>query len=99
MAKRLRVSERTLRHWEKDTTAPAIRFVPRIITFLEYDLYPEPMNPSQRLFASRRRQGLAIRELAGQLGIDPETLRRWERGFRVPRGRWLELVEEFLRGS
>ena len=76
----------------------AIRFVPGIIAFLGYDPYPEPIELSQRLFSARRSQGLSIRELAKRLGMDPETLRRWERGIRVPRGRWLGLVDEFLCG-
>jgi DNA-binding XRE family transcriptional regulator len=97
-AKQLGVSEWTLRHWEKDTTTPAIRLVPRIIAFLGYDPYPQQIDLSQRLFSARRSQGLSIRQLTKHLGIDTETLRRWERGIRIPRGRWLELLEEFLRG-
>ncbi len=67
LAKQLGVSEWTLRHWEKDTTTPAIRFVPRIIAFLGYDPYPEPIDLSQRLFSAGRRQGLSICELAKHL--------------------------------
>ncbi len=98
LAKQLGVSEWTLRHWEKDSRAPAIRFVPRIIERLGYHPDPEPKGLGQRIEWARRREGLSIRELAMKLGVDPETLRRWGRGIRIPRGGWLELVEEFLRG-
>jgi transcriptional regulator with XRE-family HTH domain len=60
--------------------------VPRIIAFLEYDPSPEPIDFSQRLFSARRGQGLSISEMAKRLGVDRETLRRWERGIRVLRG-------------
>ncbi len=46
--------------------------------------------------AALRRQGISRRELARQLGLDAETLARWERGTRQPRGKYLTLVEEFL---
>jgi transcriptional regulator with XRE-family HTH domain len=96
LANQLGMSESSVPHWERNTTAPAIRFVPRIIAFLGYDPYPEPIDLSQRLFCGRRRQGLSICGLAKHLGINPETLRRWERGIRIPRRRWRDLVEGFL---
>jgi DNA-binding transcriptional regulator YiaG len=88
----------TLANWEKGYTSPKLCLWPGIIEFLGYDPNPEPDGLGQQIFSTRRRQGLPIRELAKQLGVDPETLRRWGRGTRIPRGRWLELVEEFLRG-
>ncbi|MDB4433451.1 helix-turn-helix transcriptional regulator [bacterium] len=47
---------------------------------------------------ARRRQGISRRELARRLGLDEETLARWERGTRQPRGKYLTLVERFLGG-
>ena len=88
----------TLANWEKDYTNPRLRSWPGIIEFLGYDPHPEP-KPSdlaQRIHWARRRQGLSLRVLAVQLGVDPETLRRWECGTRTPRGRCLALVERFL---
>jgi DNA-binding transcriptional regulator YiaG len=96
LAKQLGVSEWTLRHWERNTTAPAIRFVPRIIAFLGYDPYPASTSLPERILAARRRQGICRRELARRLGLDKETLARWERGTRRPRGKYHALVERFL---
>jgi transcriptional regulator with XRE-family HTH domain len=90
----------TLANWEKGYTNPRLRFWPGIIEFLAYDPRPEP-KPSdlaQRTQWTRRRRGLSLRALAVQLGVDPETLRRWECGMRTPRGKYLALVERFLEG-
>jgi DNA-binding XRE family transcriptional regulator len=59
LAEHLGVSESTVRHWETNTTTPAIRFVPRIITFLGYDPYPVPKSLQARLLAARRQQGIS----------------------------------------
>jgi hypothetical protein len=67
VAAQLRVNEWTWRNWETNTKAPAIRFVPRIVAFLEYDPFPEPIDLSQRLFSARRSQGLSMREFAEHL--------------------------------
>lgn len=49
----------------------------------------------------REEAGLSVRELAGELGVNPSTLDRWERGLTRPRpaqaARWLEAVEILRR--
>jgi DNA-binding transcriptional regulator YiaG len=97
-ADHLGINTWTLANWEKGYTNPALRFWPGIIEFLGYDPMPEP-KPSdlaQRIQWTRRRRGLSLRELAKQLGVDPDTLRRWECGIRTPRGKYLALVGRFL---
>jgi transcriptional regulator with XRE-family HTH domain len=61
LAKELGVSEWMLRHWERNTTAPAIGFVPRIVAFLGYDPHPVPKFLPDRLLAARRQQGISRR--------------------------------------
>jgi transcriptional regulator with XRE-family HTH domain len=97
-ADRLGVNAWKLANWEKGYTSPKLRSWRGVIEFLGCDPTPEPEGPGQRKFSACRRQGLPLRALAKQLGVDPETLQRWERGTRILRGRWLELVEESLRG-
>jgi DNA-binding transcriptional regulator YiaG len=70
--------------------------VPGIIEFLGYDPYSAPTSLSERMLAARRKLGLSRRKLAARLAMDEETLARWERGTRCPRGRWLAAVEGFL---
>jgi DNA-binding transcriptional regulator YiaG len=97
-ADHLGINTWALANWEKGYTNPTLRFWPGIIEFLGYDPMPEP-KPSdlaQRIQWARRRRGLSLRELAKQLGVDPDTLRRWERGIIIPRGKHLALVQWFL---
>jgi DNA-binding transcriptional regulator YiaG len=96
LAEHLGVSESTVRHWERNATALAARFVPRIIAFLGYDPHPASRSLPDRPLAARRQQGVSRRELASQLGLDEETLARWERGTRQPRGKYLTFVERLL---
>jgi DNA-binding transcriptional regulator YiaG len=97
-ADHLGVNSWTLANWEKGYTNPRFRCWPGIIEFLGYDPNPEPSDLAQRIQWARRRQGLSLRGLAKQLGVDPDTLRRWECGIRTPRGKYLALVERFLEG-
>ena len=86
----------TLANWEKGYTNPKLRFWPGIIEFLGYDPNPEPSDLAQRIQWARWRRGLSLRELAKQLGGDPDILRRWERGIIIPRGKHLAPVQWFL---
>jgi transcriptional regulator with XRE-family HTH domain len=61
-----------------------------------YDPNPAPSDLAQRIQWARRRKGLSLRGLAKQLGVDTETLRRWECGLRTPRGKYVALVEQSL---
>jgi transcriptional regulator with XRE-family HTH domain len=99
-ADRLGVNTFTLANWEKGYTNPRLRRWPGVIEFLGYDpnLEPKPSDVAQRIRWARRRQGLSLRGLAKQLGVDPETLRRWEGGIRTPQGKYVALVERFTEG-
>ena len=93
---RMSVSSFTVANWEKGRTEPTIRDWPQVIAFLGYDPHPVPKSLPDRLLAARRWQGISRRELAQRVGLDEETLARWERGTRQPRGKYLTLVERFL---
>ena len=51
----------------------------------------------------REQHQLTQRELANLLGLDPQTISRWERGVKQPHGRVLELalraLDMDLRGA
>ena len=42
-------------------------------------------------------RGLTIEAFAKTLGVDPASLSRWERGCLEPRGKYRDLVENFVR--
>ena len=69
---------------------------PRIIKFIGYDPFPEPVTTGEALLAHRRRQGLSRKRLAAIIGIDEGTVLRLERGKPCPSGECGNRVEAFL---
>jgi len=94
LAKKIGTDNQTIRNWEVDRTKPTHRHMPRVIEFLGYDPFPEPVNLGQRLRGYRRVHGLTQRQLAKRLGIDPSTLADWE----TARHRPAERLKSCLRG-
>lgn len=50
----------------------------------------------ERLLRRRMEVGLSLRELAAELGVDPGTLSRWERGIKAPNRRNQMRIEALL---
>jgi transcriptional regulator with XRE-family HTH domain len=98
VAERLGASPAAITNWELGHTAPALAWMPHIIRFLGYDPRPMPEAIGSRLKAYRRGRGVSQEAMARQLGIDPGTLARWERGSREPRGEYLARAEGVLAG-
>ena len=96
VAKQIGVSAATLANWEGNASTPAIRYMPAIIRFLDYDPVPHPHSLPERLSAGRRALGLTQREMAERIGVDPCTLRDWESGHHKPTGKSLELIARVL---
>ena len=89
----------TVTNWELNRTAPALRFIPKIIQFLGYvtcDATRDSSPLAHQLKAYRRIQGLSQKRVAAALGVDEGTLRRWERGTSTPRGRLKQRVQTLL---
>ncbi|MCZ6511384.1 MAG: helix-turn-helix transcriptional regulator, partial [Alphaproteobacteria bacterium] len=76
----LQVDNWTVCNWENNKTIPAVRYLPRIIQFLEYYPYPAPETLGERLLACRRYLGLSRKRIAQRLSVDEGTLAKWERG-------------------
>ena len=87
------VTEQTISNWEGQHSYPALIFIPGIIKFLGRNPLPETDHLAQRLVRYRTSKGITQKALAKQLGIDPTTLARWERGDRTPTGLYRKLVE------
>jgi len=85
VARRLGTNKNTIRNWERNRGRPVLRFMPGILQFLGYvPACLEGKTLGERIVAARRVQGLSQRKLAAMLGIDPDTLAKWEREEREP---------------
>ena len=65
--------------------------------FLGYCPYEQARTLSDRLRLHRMHQGLTYRELAEKLGIDPGSIASWGTGEREQRGKYRDLVKDFVR--
>lgn len=80
MAEQIVTHTQTVTNWETDRTHPALPWLRGILQFLGHDPRPIPDDIGARLRHHRLGIGRSQAELAGELGVDPGTLSRWERG-------------------
>ena len=95
-AERLGVDHCTITNWELNRTKPALRFLTRILRFLDYIPFAQGRSLPERLRVRRRTLGLWQRELARRLDVDESTLARWERGTRRPSEALLDRLRTVL---
>lgn len=100
VAKRIGVTKCTIQYWETGRVTPALRFRPRIATFLDYDTYAGSTRESlaERLTAHRQRLGLSRKKLAALLRTDPSNIAGWETGRHRPTKSSLVVIDKFLNG-
>jgi transcriptional regulator with XRE-family HTH domain len=96
VAERTGADTSTVTNWELNRTEPALWFLPGIIRFLGYSPSTDDGSIGGRLLAYRRERGLSQAAFARLLGVDPGTLGRWERGLRMPTGKYARVAELFL---
>jgi transcriptional regulator with XRE-family HTH domain len=87
-------------NWEKNRTRPRLYLLPNLIKFLGYD--PVQSNATtlgERIKDYRLQKGASLRKLAKELGIDPGTLARWERGVSNPSRKMSKRLYAFLSCS
>jgi transcriptional regulator with XRE-family HTH domain len=72
----------TIANWEKNRSSPQLHLLPRVLRFLGYTPFSGGVGTElgERIRAYRRSRGMTQKGLAKELGIDPTTLARWERG-------------------
>jgi DNA-binding transcriptional regulator YiaG len=99
VAKLLGVDTFTVLNWERGKTAPKIRHLPQIVSFLGYDPAPPPAARTfgDELFAARRKLGVSRKKLARLMGVDDSTVRRWEEAKSMPRGPQLSALCRFMK--
>jgi transcriptional regulator with XRE-family HTH domain len=80
VARKIGVNPSTILLWEHGRTEPAVRHVPRIVSFLGHNPLPVGGSFPEQLCGARIRLGLSQRKLAEMLDVDEGTVRRWESG-------------------
>jgi transcriptional regulator with XRE-family HTH domain len=93
------VSVATYRTWEVNRSVPTVKHPPAAIAFLGRDWRESNGSFGARVRATRTQRGLSIREAAGEMGIDPTTLRRWEVEEGEPSPTLRPLLETWLAGT
>jgi len=90
----------TIANWEKGRNSPRIRHLPNIIGFLGYQPWDGDYRTlGERIIKLRQRIGLSQKQLAIQIGVDPCTIRSWEKGKHKPTKKLLEKLKIFLKNT
>lgn len=89
----------TITNWEGNASQPPVQYIPAIIRFLGYNPFPAADTFPERLATARRTQGMAQKQLATALGVDPTTVRDWENGRHRPTRKKMVLIAPFLFGT
>lgn len=95
-AKMIGCDETTVVNWENGHRVPRINLLAGVVKFLGFNPFTIGDTMAQRLVSRRRALGATQAAFAAQLGVDPSTLARWERGEREPTGRFAARVESIL---
>lgn len=93
------VSVETLGNWENGRTEPEVQMYPAIIRYLGSEPWKEPSTLAEALIAERRRRGLSVARAAVVLGVDEETLGRWESGTWKPQPQSRRRIRSFLAAT
>jgi transcriptional regulator with XRE-family HTH domain len=98
LAREFGCSTATIQNYEQGRTAPELRHWPAILCFLGYDPRLQPTSWPERLRHAREGRGMTQGELGALLGVEQETVSRWEVAREKPRliGRVRRAVRAFL---
>ncbi len=83
VAARLDVTTSTVWNWE-NSGAVALRFIPSVVEFLDYDPVSQPEDLLQRLAWYKLFSGLNLERLGVEMGRNPEQLADWLSGRHKP---------------
>jgi transcriptional regulator with XRE-family HTH domain len=102
LARRLGISKDTVAYLENNRNQPSLRMVPRITAFLGYNplLEAQPNETfGEQILRVRRALGIRQKDMAREIGVDPTTLGRWERGEREPAPEYRKLLNDILMSA
>jgi len=97
VAKIVGCDEMTVVNWEKGYASPRIHHMPKVVEFLGFNPLQNCDTLAQQIVSHRTALGTTQKDFARQLGIDPSTLARWERGECAPTGMYFRRVIDALR--
>jgi transcriptional regulator with XRE-family HTH domain len=83
-------------NWEKGRSTPDLRHVAKVIEFLGFNPFGLGDTLGEQLVSFRRERSVSQKDFARQIGVDPSTLAKWERGSRAPAGRFAIRVANIL---
>jgi transcriptional regulator with XRE-family HTH domain len=90
----------TVRNWEKNRSNPSLPFIPKVIKFLGYVPYDTSNQDfGKKIATSRRLLGLSQKDLARLIGVDPSTIRSWEKGKHKPSKPLMRILAAFFHVS
>jgi DNA-binding XRE family transcriptional regulator len=84
-------------NWEKGHRCPRVNHMAGVVEFLGFNPFQNGDTMAHRLVNHRKAHGMTQKDFAGQIGVDPSTLARWERGERIPIGRFATKVEDLTK--
>jgi transcriptional regulator with XRE-family HTH domain len=99
VAKQIGCDEMTVVNWEKGHHHPRVNHMAGVITFLGFNPFPNCDTVAQRLVNRRKTLGATQKDFACQIGVDPSTLARWERGEREPKGKYAERIGQLWEAT
>ncbi|PKN52828.1 MAG: transcriptional regulator [Deltaproteobacteria bacterium HGW-Deltaproteobacteria-13] len=85
------VEKDTITNWEINRTFPSLSHIPKIIKFIGY--IPWEVS-AQNIKLCRKTMGISQKSLAKQIGVDPSTLSRWEKGIKAPSKEKLKMLSK-----
>ncbi len=97
VAKAMGVDTLTVCNWENNLTTPRLFLFPKIYHFLGSNpLHKNATSLGDKIRHYRIQKGLSLGRLAKEMGVDPGTLARWERGRSSPNGKLVNRLQETL---
>ncbi|MDR3405038.1 MAG: helix-turn-helix transcriptional regulator [Chthoniobacter sp.] len=88
--------EMTIVNWEKGHRTPRVNHMAEVVEFLGFDPFQNGNTMAHRLVNHRKALGITQKEFARQIGVNPSTLARWERGERMPVGQFASKIENLV---
>jgi transcriptional regulator with XRE-family HTH domain len=99
VAARLGCDAASICHWEIGRSYPKVSFLKPIVEFLGYNPFPHGETIAERLVNHRKARGWTQKHFAAVMGIDQATLAKYERGDRIPTGKYHEICHAILQSQ